>query len=90
MLLSEWKRTKAKREESTRERDRRFEQSDQRYFAKTIAIVISMSIALVMAGLWLPKELLRRGYFAIGGEWLAIIGIAVLTYRLIKRYLYGK
>ena len=90
VLLSEWKRTKAKREESTRERDRRFEQSDQRYFAKTIAIVISMSIALVMAELWIPYELNRRGYFAVGGEWLAIIGIAVMTYRLIKRYLYGK
>lgn len=90
VLLSEWKRTEAKREESTRKRDRWFEQANKRYSSKTIAAIISMSIALVMAGLWLPKELLRRGYFAIGGEWLAIIGIAVLTYQLIKRCLYGK
>ena len=90
VLLSEWKRTEAKREESIRKRDRRIEQSDQRYFAKTVAAIISMSIALVIAELWIPYELNRRGYFAVGGEWLAIIGIAVMTYRLIKRYLYGK
>lgn len=85
VLLSEWKRTEAKREESTRERDRRFEQSDQRYFAKTIAIVISMSIALIIAGLWIPQELLKRGYFAVGGEWIVILIATFITYQLSKR-----
>lgn len=44
------------------------------------AIVATLGMTLINAGLWLPTAYRERGYWAVGGEWLLIAAMGAITY----------
>ena len=62
----------------------------EKEYDKTTAILVSIIAGLIMAILFLPYEYCKRGYIAIGGEWIVIVAVVVATYQITKRILNGK
>ena len=67
----------------------RIQEAEEKY-DKTTAILVSVIAGLLIAILFLPYEFYRRGYIAIGGEWIVIIVAVLATYYIAKRVLNGK
>lgn len=61
----------------------------EKEYDKTTSILVSTIAGLIMAILFLPYEYYKRGYIAIGGEWIVIIVAVLATYRITKRILNG-
>lgn len=62
----------------------------EKEYDKTTSILVSTIAGLIMAILFLPYEYYKRGYIAIGGEWIVIVAVVVATYQITKRILNGK
>lgn len=62
----------------------------EKEYDKTTSILVSTIAGLIMAILFLPYEYYKRGYIAIGGEWIVIIVAVLATYYIAKRVLNGK
>lgn len=48
-----------------------------------------LSVALNIALLMVPNSMSRRGYFAIGGEWLLIMVMGFIAYKAAKHFQKG-
>lgn len=65
---------------STHENVGKFSVSHKKHRVNWRAIVATLGMTLINAGLWLPTAYRERGYWAVGGEWLLIAAMGLLTY----------